>query len=108
MDILERDLRYLEWRRIATMLVDSFSSESDNRKSRFLQSLANRLQHINPESQLAFQNAMLNFVQHHHHTLIDLVRRILLLKRDGYQDLVDTSLSKIGEIIEDWMPTIHS
>ena len=113
MDILERELRYLNWRRITTMLIESFNSESDNRNSQLLQNIANRLQHVNANSQLTFEDAMLNFVNHHHHhhlhhhTLMDLVRQILLLKRDGYQNLVDYALDNIGGIIEDWMGYIH-
>ena len=48
---------------------------------------------------------MIEYVDNGKHRLIDLVRRILQLKNDGYGEDVDKVLDKIGEIVESWMPS---
>ena len=79
--------------------------EDGSANSEFLSSLNSRLQTNDGESRLAFREAMIQYVDNGQHRLIDLVRRILQLKNDGYEEDVDKVLDKIGEIVESWMPS---
>ena len=99
MAILNKRLDTQNWREIQAAIEDGSAN------SEFLSSLNSRLQTNDGESRLAFREAMIEYVDNGKHRLIDLVRRILQLKNDGYGEDVDKVLDKIGEIVESWMPS---
>ena len=99
MAILNKRLDTQNWHEIQAAIEDGSAN------SEFLSSLNSRLQTNDGESRLAFREAMIEYVDSGKHRLIDLVRRILQLKNDGYEEDVDKVLDKIGEIVESWMPS---
>ena len=80
--------------------------ESENENSGFLQNLASRLQEVDREPRLDFKESMQEYVAKKH-TLVDLIKMILLVQSDGYIDEAFNVLDKIGRIVENWMPCIH-
>ena len=99
MAILKEKLYTENWHKIQEEI------EFGNEGSRFLQNLASRLQMNDDESMLDFKEAMNEFVKEN--TMMDLVRKLLQLKRDGYLEETDKILDKLGEVIEDWIQVIH-
>ena len=100
MKILNDLLISREWKKIEAEI------ESGNESSEFLESLTNRLQEIDRQPRLDFNGAMQRYVAANH-TMLDLVRKILQVQKDGYFDEVYNVLGKIGRVIESWMPYIH-
>ena len=100
MKILNDRLIDRDWKKIEAEI------ESENENSGFVQNLANRLQEIDREPRLDFKGAMEEYAARKH-TVMNLVRRILLVQNDGYLDEVYTVLDKIGSVVEGWMPFIH-
>jgi len=100
MKILNDRLIDRDWKKIEAEI------ESENDNSGFVQNLANRLQEIDREPRLDFKGAMEEYAARKH-TVMNLVRRILLVQNDGYLDEVYTVLDRIGRVVEGWMPFIH-
>ena len=108
MDILEKQLRFVNDKVINDI---AKCIEHGNSFQGFLQYLASKLaqphlqEREDQHSKQVFERAFRKFIQHQH-TTMDLIREILLLKRDGYQGVVDSILDKIGKVIEDYLPYI--
>ena len=100
MVILKEKLYRQNWHKIQEEI------ECDNENSGLLQNLASRLQNKDDESMLDFKEAMNEYVKQN--TMMDLVRKLLQLKKDGYREETDKILDKLGEVIEDWMQVIHN
>ena len=99
MKILEDRLIDRDWKKIEAEI------ESENENTGLLHNLASRLQEADCEPKLDFRGALKEFVKQH--TVMDLLRKVLLTQHDGYLEETCNVLDKIGRVVESWMLDIY-